>query len=100
MPQQEFRVTRNGAPRERWMNDSLLALISLVLPVDLSTQAAGIFAARPDVANGQSAQTAERKPALFAANINKYCSPIYSPVQIPVKILRLCESEQLCNHFV
>jgi hypothetical protein len=48
----------------------LLALIGLLLPVGLSAQAAGVFAARPDVANGQSAQTAERKPALFAANIN------------------------------
>jgi hypothetical protein len=67
----------------------LRALIGLLQPVGLSAQAAGVFAARPDVANGQSAQTAERKPALFAANIIKYCSLIYSLVQIPVKILRL-----------
>jgi hypothetical protein len=37
----------------------LLALIGLLLPVGLSAQAAGVFAARPDVANGQSAQTDE-----------------------------------------
>jgi len=67
----------------------LLALIGLLQPVGLSAQAAGVFAARPDVATGQSAQTAERKPALFAPNINKYCSLIYSLVQIPVKILWL-----------